>query len=152
MDKREELLQRLDEAREKVKYLVDHLEGKTDVYPPWKLKNLLDHFAGWDDAVIDALNAHLKGAPIPMSAARGIDVYNAETVSTRETIPYERTLREWTVSRETLKKIIREMPLEKFEEPLDFPWMGNGTVSEIIKIFYDHEEEHAHEIRESLKI
>ena len=83
MDEREELLNRLDEARAKVKYLVDHLDGKADIYAQWKLKNLLDHFAGWDDAVIGALNAHVKGEPIPMSTARGIDIYNAETVSAR---------------------------------------------------------------------
>jgi hypothetical protein len=152
MDEREKLLTRLDEARAKVKYLVDHLDGKADVYPPWKLKNLLDHFAGWDDAVIDALNAHVKGEPIPMSAARGIDYYNAETVSTRQTIPYERTLGEFQTTREMLKKIIREMPLEKYAEPLTYPWGGHGTVAQIIKIFYEHEEEHADEIRKSLNL
>ncbi len=152
MDEREELLTRLDEARAKVKYLVDHLDGKTDIYPRWKLKNLIDHFAGWDDAVISALEAHVKGNPIPMSAARGIDPYNAETVSTRQTIPYERTLGEWQVTRDMLKKIIREMPAEKYAEPLTYPWGGRGTVSQIIKIFYEHEEEHAEEIRKNLNL
>ena len=152
MDNREELITRLDEARAKVTHLVNRLDGKADIYAPWKLKNLLDHFAGWDEAVIGALNAHIKGDPIPMSAARGIDAYNVETVSTRQTISYERTLSEWQVSRETLKKILREMSPEKFAEPLTYPWGGQGTVSKIIKIFYEHEEEHAEEIRANLNL
>lgn len=153
MNEREELTQRLDLARSEVKFLVDHLDGKTDIYPNWKLKNLIDHFAGWDDAVIASFSAHIKGDPVPLSAVRGINPYNAETVSTRETIPYQHSLREWEISRETLKQLIREAPDEKLHEAFTAPWNGQlMTIAQIVTIWEEHEKEHAEEIRHKLNL
>jgi DinB family protein len=148
MDERTRLLERLDHARQQMKDVialadVDHNQR---IYNPWRMKEVMDHIAGWDDAVIVALRSHLEEREPETPAARGIDFYNAETVSTREALPYELSLREFEASRLELKRIISAMPDARFAQPLTFPWGGRGTVTRIVEIFIEHEEEHAKEI------
>jgi len=63
---------------------VDQAPTDKYIYPHWTIKQYIDHISGWDDAMVEALEAHAKNEPVPQSAARGIDAYNAQTVSTRE--------------------------------------------------------------------
>jgi hypothetical protein len=147
MDERITLLTRLDAAREKMKQVVAQTSEEQYIYPPWRMKEILDHIAGWDDAVIASLKAHMDDLEPATPAALGINPYNAATVTSREAIPYARTLREWEVSRETLKKLINEMPEGKFQQAFVFPWGDEGSVANLVEIFIEHEEEHAREIR-----
>jgi hypothetical protein len=46
---------------------------------------------------------------------------------------------------------LRDLPEEKFHQPLTFPWGETGTVAYLVEIFVEHEEEHAAHLREWLK-
>ena len=142
MDLKAALVHRLDEARAGLESVLPRVDPAKQIYPNWTLKQMLDHIAGWDDAVIASLNAHMDGKSAGTPADRGIDYYNAQTVSTRESISFDQTLHEFQTSRQLLKQAIQTMSEEKLTEPLIVPWGGRGTVSEIIEIFSGHEEEH----------
>ncbi len=142
MDLKTALINRLDEARAGLESILPRVDRGAPIYPDWTLKQMLDHIAGWDDAVIASLRAHLDGQTPDTPAERGINYYNAQTVSTRASLDFDHTFREFQASREMLKQIIREMPEEKLAEPLILPWGSKGTVSEVIEIFAHHEQEH----------
>lgn len=145
------LIERLKSARAHLNQFVSQAPGGKEIYPNWTLKQYLDHLSGWDDAVVASLNAHVKNEPVPLTAARGIDAYNADTVTTRETLSLEHTRREFDRSREAVIEAIQNLPDEKFDQPFTFAWGDTGTVAELVEIFADHDEEHAGHLAEWLK-
>jgi hypothetical protein len=147
MNEREHIIAEFEKSRERMRAVVAMADAHQTIYPRWTMKEVLDHISGWDDGVISVLNAHIRGTVEDIPLVRGIDLYNAETVSTREALSYEHSLREWEASRETVKKLILEVPDEKMNEVFPFPWGGSGNVADMLRIFYEHEEEHAEEIR-----
>ena len=85
------------------------------------------------------------------SAARGIDAYNAQTVSTRETFDLAHSRREFTAGHERVIQILRDLPDEKFDQPLIFPWGEHGTIRDFIEIFVEHDKEHTKHLTAWLK-
>lgn len=115
------------------------------------MKEVLDHITGWDDAVIASIKSLLANEPPATPAARGIDVYNAETVSSREAIPYQVTQSEWEASRAELLGLIRQMTEEQLHTHFVFPWGIHGTIEDLVEIFIEHEEAHTKEIQEIIE-
>lgn len=139
-------LEQLKQARDKMQAVVDVIDVQVDIYPPWKIKQVLAHITGWDDAVLAALKAHAGGEEIAAVAVQGIDVYNAQAVASREALSYERVVQEWTFAREQLNQAIQDMPPEKLEQEIVFPWGASGRIAQIVDIFASHEAGHAQEI------
>jgi hypothetical protein len=147
MEERARLIQQLAQAREKMRAVLADVDTQMEIYPRWTIKHVLAHIAGWDDACIASLRAHVAGDEPGAPAARGIDFYNAQSVETREPLSYDQVVKEWELARGQLETIIHEMPPEKFKERLLFPWGPTGTIARLVAIFAEHEEEHAEEIR-----
>ncbi len=147
------LIARWENRREALKALVAQAEPhqNKEIYKGWTLKEFLAHMSGWDDAVIESLHAHLEGTPFLIPAARGVNAYNAQTVSTRETLDYDHTRREWDRTHELIIQALSDLPEEKFHQALTFPWGETGTVAYLVEIFVEHEEEHAEHLREWLR-
>ena len=146
MDERTHLLTDLDQARQRMRNAIEGLDFHKEIYPGWTLKEVLAHITGWDDATISSLHAHLADDVPATPASRGINYYNAQTVAERDSLPFDLIKKEWEKSRDLLKSIVMTMPDHKFKKPLVFPWGQSGTITDIIHIFTEHEEEHAHEI------
>ena len=145
------LVERLKKARKHLNQFVSQAPVDKQIYPNWTLKQYLDHLSGWDDAIIESLNAHAKNEPVPQTAARGINAYNADTVTTRESLSFEHTRREFDKSREAVIETIQNLPDEKFDQPFTFAWGDSGTVADLVEIFAEHDEEHAEHLKEWLK-
>jgi uncharacterized protein (TIGR03083 family) len=147
-DKREVLSRRLDAAREVLHELLTQIPPETEIFPGWTLRQFYAHLTGWDDAVTASLRAHAAGQTPATPAVKGIDAYNAESVATRSTLDYDRIVREWHLAREELKAALRELPIEKLDEPLLYPWGPTGSVERMIEVLVWHEgTEHADELR-----
>jgi uncharacterized protein (TIGR03083 family) len=147
MDEKARLIQQLDDAREKLQAVLAGIDPQTEIYPNWTLKELFAHLTGWDEAVTSSLRAHAGGEEPAALATLGIDVYNKESVETRDALSYEQTVKECELAREQLKAALHEMPSEKLVEPLLYPWGPTGTVARLITIFVHHDLEHAEEIQ-----
>lgn len=148
---REFLIERLGRARRKLAALAEQAPVGKYIYPGWTIKELLAHVSGWDDVVIEALRAHAKGEPVSTTVTRGINAYNAQTVSSRETLDLEHTIAEFHATRAALIQALRDLPDEKFNQALTFPWGEIGTVAYLIEIFAEHEEYHSDHIAQWLK-
>lgn len=149
------LIARWNNRRETLKALVIEAEAhrEKEIYIGWTLREFLAHMSGWDDAVLAALQSHAINQPASVDdfAARGINEYNAQTVSTREGLSYDHIRREWDRTHELIIKALNDLPLEKYHQALTFPWGEDGTVAYLVEIFVHHEEEHAEHLREWLK-
>lgn len=143
---RQDLINRLHVARRNLEAAVEGIDPKQEIYAGWTIKHLLAHVAGWDDAVIASLRAHMGGQEPGTPATEGIDVYNAQSVATREPLDLEQVRREYNLSRKTLIDLIAGMPEDRYNTRLLFPWGPHGTVEQLVHIFAHHEDEHATEI------
>jgi hypothetical protein len=148
---RSTLLQQLDETRAKLEALLPGIDARKEIYPGWTIKDLLAHVTGWDDATIESLRAHVAGRPPATPADRGIDEYNGRTVTTRKDLDHTHVLNEFHLTRQVMRTLIDQMPEEKFIQPLIFAWGQKGTVTDLVEIFREHEEEHSRDIRTWLK-
>ena len=148
MSHKEDYIKRYETAREEMREILKLAQGNPTIYQPWKMKEVLDHITGWDDAVIASIRSFLAGDVPATPASRGIDAYNADTVSSREAIPYEVTQREWETSRTELLSLMRKMTDEQLHTPFVLPGGPQGTIEDLVEIFTEHEETHAREIRE----
>ncbi len=141
------LLHRLDTTRESIEQILPTIDPDQEIYPGWTIKEMLAHMTGWDDATIDSLRAHVVGRPPSVDAIRSLDEYNERTVTTRHDLEYEQVLREWRLTRQVLRTLIEKIPDEKFLEPLIVPWGEKATLTFLVEMFREHEEEHAQDIR-----
>ena len=151
MSHKEDYIKRYEIARAEMQEILKLAQGNPTIYEPWRMKEVLDHITGWDDAVIASIKSFLAGAVPATPASRGIDAYNADTVSSREAIPYEVTQREWEASRLELLQLLGKMTDEQLHTPFVFPWGSQGTIEDLVEIFTEHEETHAREIRQILE-
>ena len=151
MSDRNTYIKRLEAARAEMCEIVKYAQDNPTIYAPWRMKEVLDHITGWDDAVIASIRSLLAGEPPATPAARGIDYYNAQTVSSREAIPYEVAQREWEASRVTLLNLISQMTEEQLHTRFVLPWGAQGKVEDLVEIFTEHEETHAKEIHEIIE-
>jgi DinB superfamily len=151
MSDRDTYIKRYENAREEMRQILKLAQGNPTIYEPWRMKEVLDHITGWDDAVIASIKSFLAGEVAATPASRGIDAYNADTVSSREAIPYEVTQREWEASRVELLTLLRKMTDEQLHIAFVLPWGRHGTIENLVEIFTEHEETHAKEIRAILE-
>ena len=145
---RQFLLHRMDETRESFEALLPRIDPQSQIYPGWTIKDMLAHMTGWDDATIDSLRSHVVDRPPSVAAIRSLDEYNLSTVTSRQDLNYEQVLKEWRLTRQVLRTLIEEMPADKFLEPVVVPWGEKSTVSFLVEMFRDHEEEHVRDILE----
>lgn len=151
MSDKETYIKRYETARAEMREIVKLAQGNPQIYSPWRMKEVLDHITGWDDAVIASIKSFLAGDIPATPASRGIDAYNVETVTSREAIPYEVTQREWEASRAELLELMRKMTDEQLHISFVFPWGDSGTIEDLVEIFTEHEATHAKEIREIIE-
>ena len=154
MESKQQMILELGQAHEKTRALLRDLEaaqqGKRELYPTWTIKELLAHLTGWDDACIATLRAVSSGSAPATPAARGIDPYNTSTVLEREALSLEQVIQEWEVTRADFLLALRELPEEKLGGVFVYPWGPKGDLPEMVKIFVEHEQEHAQEVRQKI--
>ena len=152
MDEKQHLLKELDAAREAMREVIAKIDRERELSPGWTIRHVLAHIAGWDDATIDSLRAHIDGTQPPVPAYRGIDVFNAESVKSRQHLDYEQTCQEFEEVRDKLKAVIARMSAEKLRARMIFPWGPyEDTAIELIQVIIVHERDHAEEIKDHLK-
>jgi uncharacterized damage-inducible protein DinB len=145
------LIERLNSTRKPLEEVIAQAPANKEIYKNWTVKQIMDHISGWDDVIIDALISHAKGEPITPTVSCGIDAYNAETTTSRQSLDLELTKREFQNTRLALIQALNDLPDKKFNQPLIFPWGEMGTVAYLVEIFIEHEEYHCAQARAWLK-
>jgi hypothetical protein len=145
------LLHSLYETRHQIEELLPKIDPGKEIFPGWRIKQLLAHITGWDEATIDALRAHELGLSPSIPAIHSLNEYNNLTTSTRRDLSLDQVLVEWRQKRQVLLAILEQMPEERFLESIAVPWGERTTITRLVEIFSHHEKEHARDIIEWLK-
>ncbi len=148
MSKKAEIIEKLTQTRQEVKDLVSDIPPEKEIYPKWRIKELLAHFAGWDDATAAGVRGCLAGQDPIIIAPLGADDYNSRTVSEREALPLKHIVKEWELNRELLMDLVEQIPEEKFDTHTVYPWGEEGTLANLVLGMADHELFHIGEIKE----
>jgi hypothetical protein len=152
MATKNELIAWLEESHIKMEALVAQIDCDSEIYPGWTIREILAHFTGWDDAVLASLKSHAAGGIPVVVAQHGPDAYNSATVTEREALSYEHIYREWQTTHEQLKIAIRDLPPEKMDTDIVFPWGQTGNVEDlVIGLTTEHEVSHAKDIEALIK-
>jgi hemoglobin-like flavoprotein len=147
----DDLIAKLEHARSRLNTILEKVTPQVDIYPSWKLKQLMDHITGWDELTAFAFRAHSRGETPALVVKHGIDQYNAESVGARKELSLEHSRQAYDAARAEVLQALREVPSEKLTQKFRAPWGGMCTVASVLKIFISHELEHAKQIEEGLK-
>lgn len=127
--------------------MVAQIDSKSEVYPGWKMKQVLAHITGWDEAATASIKAFVQGNEDSIVAYRGIDEYNERSVETRQDLNEEQTRKEWEIARIELKVLLESIPPEKFGVEILFPWGQRAPLTNLVNIIIYHERDHVEEIK-----
>ena len=151
MGKREEILKALESSHAMMMAQLDEIDKNRKIYPLWTIREIIAHLSGWDDASIGFVNALLKGDIPPVPAPRGAEVYNEETVSTREGLSYDHIVREYVDTRAKLVVLVSLMSEEMVIQKSILPWGDEGSLEDISQVFGSHELEHANDVKKIIE-
>lgn len=147
----EALITSMELAREELNHLLEKVTPQTEIYPSWKVKQLLDHITGWDELMISVYQTHAQGGTPGRVVRHGINSFNEELVSAREGLSIIESRKAFNTSRAEVIQALRDIPPERLDLEFKAPWPGTCTVEKTVKILVKHEKEHARHIREILK-
>jgi hypothetical protein len=151
MQSKSELIEQFTKARETIRTLLAQIDPHMEIYPSWAIKEVLAHLAGWDDSTVQAIQTFAAGQPPLMTAIRGINYHNQQTVEERKELTLEQVTREWEWVRGQLIPLIEQMSEQDFNTKIITPWGQLLSIYDVLKIMVDHEEEHAEIIRERME-
>ncbi len=144
------LISKMEISRARLNAALDKIAPQTEIYPTWKIKQVLDHITGWDELMLTSLRAYSLGESPGLVVKDGIDQYNAQSVTERMAITLEQSRQAYDAARVKVIQTMREMPPESLTQKYPAPWGGMCTVASVVKIFVSHELEHAKHIEEIL--
>lgn len=144
--KMDALITQLEQSRIKLNAALDRIAPQVEIYPTWKVKQVMDHIAGWDDLVFVTLQDYLRGDKPSKKVKGGIDHYNVESIFARKDIPLEQSRQQYDLAREKVIQVLQQVPPDMVTRKYPAPWGGTCTVSSMVKIFVSHELEHAKQI------
>ncbi len=145
------LIAKIEHSRVRLNLALEKVAPQVEVYPSWKIKQVLDHITGWDELVYDSLEAYRRGEQPPMMREKDFDQYNASSVSRRSALSIEQSRQAYDLARQKVLKTLSDLPGDMLTREYPAPWRGKCTIPSIIKIFVSHELEHARQIEKTLK-
>jgi hypothetical protein len=70
------LIAKMERSRARLNAVLDKVTPQVEIYPSWKLKQVLDHITGWDELVSNSLRSYSHGETPTFGVMDGIDQYN----------------------------------------------------------------------------
>jgi len=144
---RMKLLQLMEDTPAKMEVMLPLVNPCKEIYSGWTIREVLAHVSGWDDAIIEALNAHIEGRSLSLPNISDLDEYNEMWFSSRTGQNNEQVLEEWRSYRQILRTIIEEMSEAKFSIPVSVPWGGKSTILDMIKMFCEYEDTQTRDVQ-----
>jgi hypothetical protein len=148
--KNKALITKLEQSRARLNTALEKISPQADIYPEWKLKQLLDHITGWDELTARSLRLYMNGEPTDKAVKGSIDQFNDASISTRKSLTLEESRKAYAQARQTVLQILSKIPANMLAEKFKAPWGGTCTVNYVVRIFSSHELEHARHLEESM--
>jgi hypothetical protein len=104
----EALITSMEYAREEINQLLEKVTPQTEIYPSWKLKQLLDHIAGWDALMVSVYRTHSQGGTPVRVVRHGINSFNEELISARKGLSLAESRIAFNTSRAEVIQALRD--------------------------------------------
>ena len=116
MDRRQQLLQRLDKAwvafNESYAGLTDTQLLEPDVTGAWSVRDILAHVTTWEEEALEHLPLILKGVTPPRYSVRygGIDAFNARMTEQKRALSLSEVRAQLAVTHDRLVAVVQDAP------------------------------------------
>jgi len=150
IENKEDILKQLDETHHDLEKAIEglDLELVINAGTDWRIRDILGHIATWDRVLIRAIQGFLKGSEYIIPGMVGDETnYNQEKVLEQRKLTTSQILQEWKQARKDFISAVRQVPPDRFNVELAFPWgdeRGNFTL--MIEYMIEHNGEHQEEI------
>lgn len=147
---KKQIIESLERAYSTTNELLKDLDLNTLVYSNsnWRIRDILGHISTWNRQSAKSLNAFMLGGEYAIpDLEEDEDDFNEQEVLKQRELSTEKVLSQWHQSYEDFKKIILEIPDDKYPGHLLYPWGGEyGDISNLAKFMTEHDEQHREEI------
>jgi uncharacterized damage-inducible protein DinB/predicted RNase H-like HicB family nuclease len=116
----------------------------------WTLKDVLGHVADWEWFGVDGLRQMAAGQAPQVEHIESIDAWNQAHAEARRDQPWETVWADLHATRRALLDVLEEMSQAELGRFFPFPWGPEGTPYQWVCVYFRHDREHAHGLRQAL--
>jgi len=116
----------------------------------WTLKDVLGHVADWEWFGVDGLRQMAAGHAPQVEYVGDLDTWNQAHVKARRDQPWGAVWADLHAARRALLDVLEEMSQAELGRFFPFPWGAEGTPYQWIWVYFRHDREHAHGLRQAL--
>lgn len=116
----------------------------------WTLKDVLGHVADWEWFGMEGLREMADGHAPQVGRVESIEDWNRAHADARRHQPWEMVWADLQAARRALLDVLGEMSQAELGRSFPFPWGTEGTAYQWILVYFRHDREHAHGLKEAL--
>ena len=139
----EEALARLAESRQTLHQAIEGLSEEEMTQPQvegvWTVKDVLGHIASWEETCLEPLQRYADGGPFEVEVIEDYMAWNDEQAAHKRDVPLDTILDELANVRQGLVEAASRLSAGQWRQRVPFSWGGQGTIAEVLDVFYRHE-------------
>jgi uncharacterized damage-inducible protein DinB len=148
---KEEVLARLAKSRQTLRQAIEGLSEEemtqVQVEGVWTVKDVLGHIASWEETCLEPLQSYADGGPFEVEVIEDYLTWNDEQAAHKRDVPLDTILDELATIRQGLVEAASRLSAGQWKQRVPFSWGGQGTIAEVLDVFYRHELEHVRSIQ-----
>ncbi len=115
----------------------------------WTLKDVLGHIADWEWVGVEGLRDMAAGRSPRVEYVADIDAWNQVHADARRDQPWKEVWADLHAAREAFLEVLDGMSEADLERRVfPFPWGAEGTPRDWVRVYVDHDREHARGVLE----
>jgi hypothetical protein len=113
----------------------------------WTLKDLLGHVADWEWFGVAGLRHMAAGRPPQGKLLEDVETWNRIHVEARRDEPWQAVWDNLHAARQALSEVLAGMSEADLTLRFPFPWGARGAPYQWMRVYFDHDREHAQGLR-----
>ena len=143
---KEKAIQRYIRCQESLKAVLANIPEDriitTTVEGAWTVKELLCHFIGWDQSLLEPLKTFVEKGDFSVKVFHDHDSYNASQTSSRLSLSLEKVIQELEQTSQALLNLVASLDRDQCQAIFSAPWGGEGTIPAMLAGLAWHIDDH----------
>ena len=149
---KEETLTRLAESRQALLQAIEGLSEEEmtqmQVEGVWTIKDVLGHITSWEEIYREPFRRYADGGPFEVEVIEDYLIWNDVEAARKRDVPLDAILDELATVRQGLVEAASRLSAGQWKHRVPFSWGGQGTIAEVLDVFYRHELGHVRSIQQ----
>jgi len=149
---KEETLARLAESRRALHQAIEGLSEvemtQVQVEGVWTIKDVLGHITSWEEIYLEPFRRYADGGPFEVEVIEDYLIWNDVEAARKRDVPLDAILDKLATVRQEMVEAASRLSARQWEQRVPFSWGGEGTMAEVLDVFYRHELEHVRNIQQ----